>query len=115
MNEPARAVFSKQEQPCAQVAGFESLAELALDMRSSWNHAADPIWRQLDPVFWDLTRNAWAVLQTVSRDKLERLLQEPRFRQRVDELLRVRRESAAAPGWFQQTYPNSSLRNVVVF
>jgi starch phosphorylase len=45
MNEPARAVFSKQEQPCAQVAGFESLAELALDMRSSWNHAADPIWR----------------------------------------------------------------------
>ena len=30
--------------------GFDSLAELALDMRWSWNHATDQVWRQLDPV-----------------------------------------------------------------
>jgi starch phosphorylase len=29
--------------------GFDSLAELALDMRWSWNHGADKIWRLLDP------------------------------------------------------------------
>ena len=49
---------------------FDALAELALDLRSSWNHAADWIWRELDPVLWNFTHNPWPVLQTVSRNKL---------------------------------------------
>ena len=57
-----------------EVEGFDSLAELALDMRWSWNHSADKIWQQIDPVLWDLTRNPWIVLQTVSRDQLRRVL-----------------------------------------
>ena len=36
----------------AEIEGFDSLAELALNMRSSWNHATDGIWRQLDPNLW---------------------------------------------------------------
>ena len=32
-----------------EIEGFDSLAELALDMRWSWNHATDEVWRQLDP------------------------------------------------------------------
>ncbi len=51
------------------VDGFDSLAELALDMRWSWSHYADEVWRQLDPELWDFTQNPWVVLQTVSRDK----------------------------------------------
>jgi starch phosphorylase len=47
------------------IEGFDSLAELALDMRWSWNHAADEIWRQLDPVLWELTHHPWDVLQTI--------------------------------------------------
>ncbi len=31
------------------VEGFDFLAESALDMRWSWNHATDEVWRQLDP------------------------------------------------------------------
>ena len=31
------------------VEGFGPLAELALDLRWSWNHYADNVWRQLDP------------------------------------------------------------------
>src|SRR5271157_3949240 len=57
-----------------EVEGFDSLAELALDMRWSWNHCADELWRRLDPALWDLTQNPWVVLQTVSRDQLERVL-----------------------------------------
>jgi glycogen phosphorylase len=38
-----------------EVEGFDSLAELALDMRWSWNHAADDLWRQLDPALGELT------------------------------------------------------------
>ena len=61
------------------VAGFDSLAELALDMRWTWNHATDQVWRQLDPVLWELTQNPWAVLQTVSREKLQHVLARSRF------------------------------------
>src|ERR1700735_3968249 len=40
----------------ANVEGFDSLAELALDLRWSWNHANDDVWRQLEPALWDLTQ-----------------------------------------------------------
>ena len=32
-----------------EVERFDSLAELALDMRWSWSHCADEVWRQLNP------------------------------------------------------------------
>ena len=70
-----------------EIEGFDSLAELALDMRWSWNHATDELWRALDPVLWELTQNPWVVLQTVSRDQLERVLADPAFRKNVDDLL----------------------------
>ncbi|MGA3007915.1 MAG: DUF3417 domain-containing protein, partial [Opitutaceae bacterium] len=60
-----------------EIDGVESLAELALDMRSSWHHATDNLWRELDPALWDLTRNPWIVLQTVSKKKLKATLAQP--------------------------------------
>ena len=77
-----------------EVEGFDSLAELALDMRWSWNHATDEVWRQLDPALWELTHNPWVVLQTVSRDQIERVLADPAFRKNVDDLV----QSQAASG-----------------
>jgi starch phosphorylase len=99
----------------ADVKGFDSLAELALDMRSSWNHATDRVWRELDPVLWELTHNPWVVLQTVSRKKLERVLADPTFRKDIDDLVQARRDAAQAPAWFQQTYPQSPLSCVAYF
>ena len=40
----------------AEIEGFASLAELALDLRWSWNHATDEVWRKLDPALWALTQ-----------------------------------------------------------
>ena len=97
------------------VEGFESLAELALDLRWSWNHAADRVWRQLDPASWALTHNPWGILQTVSRDQIERVSAEPVFRKTVDDLVRARRRTAEAPAWFQQHFPESALRCVAYF
>ena len=94
---------------------FDGLAELALDLRSSWNHATDHVWRQLDPVLWELTHNPWVVLQTVSREKLQRVLAEPAFRKSVDGLVQARRDAAQAPAWFQQTHPQSALSCVAYF
>jgi starch phosphorylase len=92
-----------------EVEGFDSLAELALDMRWSWNHAADEVWRGLDPALWDLTHSPWGVLQTVSRDRMERVLVDPGFRKKVDDLVQAKRQATEAPAWFQQTYPQSPL------
>jgi len=97
------------------VVGYDSLAELALDMRSSWDHSTDQVWRQLDPVLWELTQNPWVVLQTVSREKLQTVLVDPTFRKQVDNLVQARRYAAEAPAWFQQTHPQSQLSCVAYF
>ena len=98
-----------------EVEGFDSLAELALDMRWSWNHATDQVWRQLDPELWEITHNPWVVLQTVSRDQIERVLADPVFRKNVDELLRATRQAAEAPAWLQQHHPQAPLTCVAYF
>jgi starch phosphorylase len=99
----------------ADIEGFDALAELALDMRWSWNHATDQVWRQLDPVLWELTHNPWVVLQTVSRDKLRRALAEPAFRKSIDALVHTRRDRLRTGAWFQNSYPQSALSCVAYF
>ena len=59
--------------------GMDDLVELALDLRWSWDHSADDIWRPLDPELWDLTRNPWVILQTVAPGKLEELADDGGF------------------------------------
>jgi starch phosphorylase len=98
-----------------EVDGFDSLAELALDMHWYWNHSADKVWTQLDPVLWELTYNPWVVLQAVSRDHLERTLADSTFRKRVDDLLRTRRQEAETPSWFQQAHTQVPLTSVAYF
>jgi starch phosphorylase len=98
-----------------EIEGFDSLAELALDLRSSWNHATDRVWRQLDPALWAVTHNPWVVLQTVPRDQIEGVLADPLFRKDVDDLVRIRRHTSEAPAWFQHTYPQSPLTCVAYF
>ena len=98
-----------------EIAGFDSLAELALNMRWSWNHATDEVWRQLDPVLWEITHNPWVVLQTVSRDQIERVLADSGFRKNVDALVQARRQALETPAWFQQKHPQASLTCVAYF
>ena len=97
------------------VEGFDSLAELALDMRWTWNHSADEVWKQIDPVLWDLTRNPWVLLQTVSRDQLQRALGDPTLRNRINDLVRARREAAESDAWFQQKHSNAPLTCISYF
>jgi starch phosphorylase len=98
-----------------EVEGFDSLAELALDMRSSWNHAGDEVWRLLDPELWELTQNPWVVLQTVSRDKLERELADSSFRENISALLRAKRHATETQAWFQQHHSQAPLTCAAYF
>jgi starch phosphorylase len=101
--------------PHEDVEGSDSLAELALDLRWSWNHATDEVWRQLDPALWESTQNPWVVLQTVAKDKLQRVLADPAFRKNIDDLLRGKRQSAEAPAWFQKNHPQPPLKCAAYF
>jgi starch phosphorylase len=98
-----------------EIEGFDSLAELALDMHWSWNHSTDEVWRQLDPELWKITHNPWVVLQTASRDKIERVLADPIFRKNVDRLIDASRQATQAPAWFQRDHAGAPLTCVAYF
>jgi starch phosphorylase len=98
-----------------KIEGFDILAELALDMVWSWNHRTDTIWRELDPALWEFTHNPWVVLQTVSRERLERALVDPSFRSQVEEMIQEKRSRNARPTWFQERHGSSRLTRVAYF
>src|SRR5580692_1241696 len=94
---------------------FNMLRGLALDLRWSWNHEADELWRQLDPVVWDQTSSPWIVLQTVSGDTLKQKLSNPTFRAAAEDLLKKKNAADAANSWFSSTHPGSPLNTVAYF
>src|SRR5664280_429587 len=115
MSKQARASHPIYSLLPTEIEGFDSLAELALDMHWSWNHATDEVWRQLDPALWEITHNPWVVLQTVSRDQIEGVLADSGFRKNVDGLVQARRQALETPAWFQQKHPQASLTCVAYF
>ena len=98
-----------------EIEGFDSLAELALDMRWSWNHASDEVWRQLDPDLWAITSNPWVVLQTAARDRIEHVLADPAFRKNIDGLVKSARQLATVPAWFQKSHSQAPLTCAAYF
>ena len=99
----------------SDIEGVDSLAKLALDLRWSWNHAADDVWRQLDPALWELTHNPWVVLQTVSKNKLQSVTTDPAFQKKVEAQIKSKEKATSVPAWFQKNYPESSLSCVAYF
>jgi len=98
-----------------EVEGFDSLAELALDLRWSWNHSADDVWRQIDPELWSLTRNPWLVLLTVSRARLQSLARDQSFRRKVRVILDGKRQAEERSQWFRRAHPGAPLTSVAYF
>jgi starch phosphorylase len=95
--------------------GLEALTELAMNLRWSWNHCSDELWRRLDPALWESTHHPSVVLQTVAREKLAAALADPDFCGLLDHLVQAKRQAIAAPGWFQQKHPQAALNCVAYF
>lgn len=115
MSQPIRVSHPLDNFLPKEIEGFNSLTELALDMRSSWNHATDEVWRQLDPELWDITHNPWVVLQTVSHDRIKQVLADPGFRKNIDSLVQARQQAVESPAWFQQHHSQAALTCVAYF
>jgi len=95
--------------------GREALAELALDLRWTWNHCADELWERLDPALWKATRHPSVMLQAIAPEKLAAALADPGFCQLLDRVVRSWRQHAAAPAWFQEKHPGAPLASVAYF
>ena len=88
---------------------LEKLAELSLDLRWSWNHAADKLWKYIDPELWSVTSNPWLILQTVKMSRLKALATDSNFLDMLNELAEEHSDALGETTWFQKTYPYSKL------
>ena len=93
----------------------DALTELALDLRWSFNHAADGLWQQLDPELWELTHNPLVVLQTVSQEKLQSVTADPSFQKLLTDLHREKALAEESDAWFQRAHPRSGVSTIAYF
>ena len=88
---------------------LKGLAEIALDLRWSWSHTSDRLWEQIDPDIWDLTRNPWLILQSVSSARLKTLARDESFMREVQNQVEEYRKYFEQTTWFSGKYAQSSL------
>jgi starch phosphorylase len=112
VNEPK--LYDSQSPP-PMPEGYEQLVQLALDLRSSWNHRADALWEAIDSELWRETSNAWLVVRSASPVRLRELLATPSFRDCAAQLHSEAQRHRSTPGWFQQRFPASTLGKVAFF
>ncbi|MGD8312833.1 MAG: alpha-glucan family phosphorylase, partial [Gammaproteobacteria bacterium] len=79
---------------------LEALATLALDLRWSWHHGADALWRAVAPGMWEATRNPWLILESVSDQRLAGLAGDEQFLRALQEQLDSRAEHYRMQTWF---------------
>lgn len=91
------------------------LAELALDLRWTWHHGSDVLWRTIDQECWDATHNAWLVLNSVSGKHLDRLATDPAFTALLSRQLAAYDDFCQSPTWFGNTWPDALSGQVAYF
>ena len=95
--------------------GLEALTDLALDLRWTWSHAADDLWRMLDKGVWGATKNPWVLLQDVSEQRLRQLAEDKQFREELDRLTLERENYLADPGWYGEVRQQYNVGKVAYF
>jgi len=91
------------------------LFTLALDLRWSWHHGSDVLWRTLEPETWDSTRNAWLVLNSAAGDRLEELSRDPDFLARYKEQMDAHERFVRTPTWYSEACHDELDRGIAFF
>ena len=93
----------------------DALGELALDLRWTWSHEADALWRRVDEEAWRRTQNPWTILQDISAERLRALATDRSFTTELERLTRARQEYLRTPGWFASAHGTVALSGVAYF
>jgi starch phosphorylase len=99
----------------SQSSVVDQLSEMALDLRWSYHHAADELWRRLDADLWESTHNPWVVLQTISQARLKSVTADPSFQQLLGELRLKQQHFEQTHAWFQKAHPNAGISTIAYF
>jgi starch phosphorylase len=101
--------------PDAPPDGSGAIAELAFDLRSASNHAADRIWESIAPELWRESGSPWLAFQNAPRDRMAELWRTPWFRELVERTMAARQASRARKTWFEAEHADSPLDSVAFF
>lgn len=94
---------------------LERLRDLASDLRWTWSHTADTLWRMIDPTSWERSENPWSILQNAPRERLEQLAGDAGFLEELSRLDDARQRYLAGRGWFGDRYDGAPPRCVAFF
>lgn len=86
-------------------AALQPLVDLALDLRWTWSHAGDALWRRLDADLWEQSGNPWQMLQQVSVARLAALAADDAFVAELEAEANRRRAALEGGSWFTETHP----------
>jgi starch phosphorylase len=94
---------------------LEGLTDLAFDMRWSWNHGGDAMWRAVDPELWEFSHDPWLMIETVSTGRLEQLAHDEAFRAELGRQLEERERRMRESTWFERSHGRDALGTVAYF
>jgi glycogen phosphorylase len=94
---------------------LEPLATLALDLRWTWSHAGDVLWRRVNPDIWDRTRNPWVTLQESSQLRLDQVAQDPAFQDELQRLQAKHQQYLDDPAWYGRAHAGTGPRRIAYF
>lgn len=96
-------------------AALEPLATLALDLRWTWSHAGDALWRGVNADVWDRTQNPWVTLQESSQLRLDQVAQDPAFQDELQRLEAAHQHYLDDPAWYGQVHAEAGPRRIAYF
>ncbi|MEW6765877.1 MAG: alpha-glucan family phosphorylase [Pseudomonadota bacterium] len=101
--------------PRALPPALQELSTLALDLRWSWHHGTDALWRTVDPELWEATANPWLILESVSGQRLAELAGDEAFLTALRQQIAARDEHYQAETWFASRYAGVFSEEVAYF
>ena len=104
-----------QDLPTDQLPLLEMIADLATDLRWTWSHAGDAVWKALDPQLWEQSENPFVILQNLSRERIEELNRNSQFKQRLEQLTVARNSYCDHCGWFGEVHADTHLKGIAYF
>ena len=97
------------ELPAELLPLVNTIMDLATDLRWTWSHAGDALWKAIDPEAWEQTENPFAVMQNLSPQRLQELNENPQFKERLQRLAAERKDYLEQPGWYGETHADAGL------
>jgi starch phosphorylase len=99
MSTPSDNPFLNRLTPEQQRQIAREFLEFARDLRWTWSHEGDALWRHIDSEAWELTHNPHRVIQNLDTERVLTLFEDPHFRDEWSKLQAKRTDYLHSPCW----------------